>query len=170
MFGIRTRLAVVFTIAVVALSACSSTGTKGGSVGTQNGTLTSTPKATAAPNASLGANSKAANTAPTPGASPGVDSKAAWGDVKLGAVRVDGKLGTPLADVTLTNHSSKASNYIVDLSIKSADGKTQFDAAMVSAQDLAPGQMTKKTAHFSIKQALPSGATLTLVGVARLVP
>jgi hypothetical protein len=170
MFGIRTRLAVVFAAAALALSACSSTGTKDESVGAQNRTLTSTQKATGAPNASPGGNSKAAKTLPAPSAPAGVDSKAAWGDIKLGAIRIDAKLGTPSAEVTITNHSSKRSNYIIDLSIKSTDGKTQFDAAMVSAQDLAPGQTTTRTAHFSIKQQLPTGATLTLVGVARLVP
>jgi 5-hydroxyisourate hydrolase-like protein (transthyretin family) len=93
---------------------------------------------------------------------------AAKGDVKLGAIRVDAKLGTPSAEVTITNHSSKTSNYIVDLSITSTDGKTQIDAAMVSAQGLAPGQTTTRSAHFKTTQKLPAGATLTIVGVARL--
>jgi hypothetical protein len=170
MFGIRTRLAVVFAAAALALSACSSTGTKGGSVGAQNGTQTSTQKATGAPSASAGVNSTAAKTRPAPSGPAGVDSKAAWGDIKLGAIRIDAKHGTPSAEVTITNHSSKRSNYIVDLSIMSAGGKTRLDAAMVSAQGLASGQTTTRTVHFMTTQKLATGATLTLVGVARLVP
>jgi hypothetical protein len=168
--GIRTRLAVVFAAATVALSACSSTVTKDGSVGAQNGTLTSTQKATGAPSASPGGNSKPAKTLPAPSAPAGVDSKAVWGDIKLGAIRIDAKLGTPSAEVTITNHSSNRGNYIVDLSIMSAGGKARLDAAMVSAQGLASGQTTTRTAHFMTTQKLATGATLTLVGVARLVP
>jgi len=92
----------------------------------------------------------------------------ATGDVKLGAVKVDSKLGTPSAVVTITNHSSKRSNYIVDLSITSPDGKTAIDAAMVSAQGVDPGQTTTRAAHFKTTLRLPAGAKLTIVGVARL--
>jgi hypothetical protein len=170
MFGIRTGLTVVLAAAALALSACSSTGTKGGSVGAQNGTLTGTQKATGAPSASPGVDSKAAKTLPAPSAPAGVDSNAAWGDIKLGAIRIDAKHGTTSAEVTITNHSSKRSNYIVDLGIMSAGGKTRLDAAMVSAPGLAPGQTTMRTAHFMTIQKLATGATLTLVGVARLMP
>ena len=87
----------------------------------------------------------------------------------LGEIRADAELGTPSAEVTITNHSSELSNYIVDVNLMSADGKTRLDAAMVSAEALAPGQAIKLTARFMTTQKLPTGARLTVAGIARLV-
>jgi hypothetical protein len=154
MFGIRTRLVVAVAAAGLVLSGCTSTSTNtSGAAAPKDGTSTSISPKKAVP----------ASKAPQ-----GFGTKAASGDVKLSAIRIDGKLGTPSAAVTITNHSSKLSNYVVDVSITSADGKTQLDAAMVSAERLAPGQTTKKAASFKTTQKLPKGAKLTVVGIVRL--
>lgn len=156
MFDTRARLAVTIVATALALSSCSSTGTKTETTGVQSGTPTATQTTVTQ------------RVAPAQKASPGVDSKAAFGDVKLGAIRVDAKLGTPSANVTITNHSSKRSNYIVDLSITDGASKISVDAAMVSAPGLAPGQSVTRVAHFKTTQKLPTGASLKVVGIARL--
>ena len=74
-----------------------------------------------------------------------------------------------MAAVTITNHSSKRSNYIVDLGIMTSDGQTNFAATMVSAEGLKAGQTVTRAAHFTTTQELPADAKLTVVGVARLV-
>src|SRR5450631_2623160 len=99
MFGFRARLVVMAAAGGLALTSCSSTGTSaGGGVSHTNGTTTSAQKA-----------------APAPSSTPGLAAKNATGDVKFGAIRVDAKLGKPSIQVTITNHSSKRSNYIVDM-------------------------------------------------------
>lgn len=158
MFGIRTRFTVAIAVAALALSGCTSTSTSSGkSVATKSGIATAT--ATTA---------KTQKSSPPPKASVAFGTKAAAGDVKLGVIHVDAKLGTPSAEVTIVNRSSKLSNYIIDLRITAADGKTQLDTAVVSAQRLSPGHTVKRSAHFTTKQKLPAGAKLTVIGIARL--
>jgi len=180
MFGNRKRLTIVVAVAGLALSGCSSTGTKAsGAAGPKDATSASASKTTpVSPKSGTPTNKqKATPVSPKNGTqkatpaptSQGLASRTAAGDVELGPIRIDAKLGTPSAEVTITNHSSKRSNYVVDLSIVSAGGKTQLDAAMVSTQGLAPGKSTKIPAKFKTTQKLPTGATLTVVGVARLV-
>lgn len=48
--------------------------------------------------------------------------------------------GFAAAKVVVTNHSSKASNYIVTIAMESPDGKTQIGTALVSVDNLGPGQ------------------------------
>ena len=64
-----------------------------------------------------------------------------------------------------SNHSSKTSNYIVDVTADSADGTTQIDSGTAAANDLAPGQSTDQTAQFT--KALPAGATCKVANVTR---
>jgi uncharacterized protein YceK len=181
MFGIRTRLAVSIAVAGLALSGCTSAttnaaATAGAKVGTPTAKAQKATPGSLARQATPGSLAKKATpgslakkTTPASKASQESGSPAAVGDVKLGAIRVDAKLGTPSASVTITNHSSKLSNYIVDLSITLANGKTQLDTAMVSAPRVSPGQTVKRAAQFRTTQKLPTGAKLTIVGVARLV-
>lgn len=154
----RTRLVVVSAAVALALSACTSAAT-GGSTVAQNGNPASTQMA---------APTTTQKVAQTPSAPPDFGTKEALADVKLGTLRLDAKLGTPSAEVAITNHSSKRSNYIVDLDLMSADGKTRLDAAMVSAVGLAPGETTRLTGQFMTTQKLPKGAKVSIVGIARL--
>lgn len=48
--------------------------------------------------------------------------------------------GWPEAQVKITNNSSKASNYIVEVAFESEDGSTQIDTSMVAVNNLQPGQ------------------------------
>jgi hypothetical protein len=56
------------------------------------------------------------------------------------------ELGWPEAQVKITNNSSKASNYIVEIVFESADGSTQIDTSMVAVNSLAPGQSATEDA------------------------
>ena len=52
----------------------------------------------------------------------------------------------PEATVTVTNGSSKPSNYLVQIAFVSKDGATQYDTGNVVVTGLAPGQSTEQTA------------------------
>lgn len=62
-------------------------------------------------------------------------------DVKIAKCSSD-SLGQLMASLTITNHSSKASNYLVTLVFESSDGSTQLDSSFASASELQPGQNT----------------------------
>ena len=159
MARLTTLLASALAAAALALSGCTSAATNSGS--------TSTGRASVIPTTTP--DKPATSPSPAPSMSPDLGTKEASGDVTLGAILVDPKLGALSAEVTITNHSSKRSNYIVDLSITDADGKTTLGASMVSAPGVKPGQTAKRTAQFGTTQKLPADATITIVGVARLV-
>lgn len=179
-----TRLVVAVAIAAVALAGCTSTTSTSELVTSPNGTPASTANGTTSSGTTSTSGATVGST-PTAGSTRGVPTgkqttvptpivsqvgtvKAAFADVKLGAISVDPKLNTPTAMITITNHSSTRSNYIVDLSIMSANGKVQLDASMVAAPGLAPGHTAKRKAKFMTTTKLPAGAKLTIVGVARL--
>ena len=167
MFYDPMRLVVGAAAVSVALAGCTSDGTKSTAVGELNGTSISTQMATP----TSAQKPQSPSVPPDVGmksVTPDVGMKEALGDVELGPIRVDGKLGTPSAEVTITNQSGKRSNYIIDLGITGADGITNIDSAMVSAQGLAPGQTAKRSVTFRPGQILPEGAKLIIVGVARL--
>jgi hypothetical protein len=54
--------------------------------------------------------------------------------------------GHMASTVRVTNHSSKRSNYVVDVVFESADGSRQLAARTVSVNDLEPGQTTQQEA------------------------
>ena len=60
-------------------------------------------------------------------------------DVAITACTPDAA-GFAAAKVVVTNHSSKASNYIINIVMESPDGKTQIGTGLVSVNGLAPGQ------------------------------
>jgi hypothetical protein len=62
--------------------------------------------------------------------------------------------GWAAAAVTVTNNSSKTSNYIVTIIMESADGKTQIGTGLVAVNNLAPGQQSIEHPS-SLKDALP---------------
>ena len=67
----------------------------------------------------------------------------------------DNSFEGPDATLTVTNHSSKASNYIITVAFDSPDGKTQLDTGNADVQNLAPGQNTSVHAS-SLKNELRS--------------
>jgi hypothetical protein len=54
--------------------------------------------------------------------------------------------GHMASTVRVTNHSSKRSNYVVDVVFESADGSRQLAARTVFVNDLEPGQTTQQEA------------------------
>jgi hypothetical protein len=62
--------------------------------------------------------------------------------------------GFAAAKVTVTNHSSKASNYAITITFESADGKTQIGTGLVAVNGLAPGQQSNEDTS-SLKEATP---------------
>jgi hypothetical protein len=54
--------------------------------------------------------------------------------------------GHMASTVRITNHSSKRSNYVVDVVFESADGSRQLAARTVLVNDLEPGQTTQHEA------------------------
>lgn len=77
-------------------------------------------------------------------------------------------LKLPSVKVTVTNHSSKRSNYIIELSLESADGKTQLDTAPIAVNNLEAGQSTVQTGQFTTTDKLPRGARVVLKSIDRL--
>jgi hypothetical protein len=103
----------------------------------------------------------------SPGVSRGIGSQDASGDIKLGSYTTDAiKVGH--VQVTVTNHSSKRSDYMITVALESADGHTQYDTADVYAQNLEPGQTTSQDGIFaSTSTNPPATAKLVLKSVER---
>jgi len=73
--------------------------------------------------------------------SKGVATKDATADITLGKVTKDAADITHLA-VTVTNHSTKRSDYIVDVAAEDKTHATQYDTGTGFAQNVEPGQKT----------------------------
>jgi hypothetical protein len=90
-------------------------------------------------------NSHATATAPAPGAAPAATTKpaapadkGAMGDVTLGKFTVD-TIGAVTVPVTVINHSSKRSNYIIEFEVDNAAG-VKIGDGIASTNNIAPGQ------------------------------
>jgi hypothetical protein len=98
----------------------------------------------------------------------GLGSQSAVGDVKIAPWKRDSALGIVTAKVTVTNHSHKRSDYIVDLTLESADGLTQFSTAPVLVSGLNPGQATVQDADFfSATSLVPADAVVRVQTIER---
>ena len=99
--------------------------------------------------------------------SKGLGTKDASGDVSELALAEPDAIGIRYVTAKVTNNSSKRSNYIVEVSIESADGKTQIDTTTVVVNNLEPGQSTDAKTPATTKD-VPADATVTLKSVTRL--
>lgn len=126
-----------------------------------------TPSAQAKAPSSKAAAPKTTVTTPSTSASigTGLGTKDASGDVVFGKPTSDGAFAT--APVKITNHSSKRSDYFIDVSIESADGKTQYDTSTVISQSVEPGQTANEKATFFKTQQVPAGAKLSIKSIQR---
>lgn len=116
------------------------------------------------------ANNPGASTTPNPGISKGIASKDASADVKIGrlkAKKILGQVSYYYAPVTVTNHSSKRSDYVITVALESADGKMQIDTADMLIQNLEPGQSKSDEGDFLTTDKVPAGAKLVLQEVER---
>jgi hypothetical protein len=76
-------------------------------------------------------------------------------DARLGTVTKD-RFGTLTIDVTLTNNSSRTSDYVGTVVFESPNGKTQYGDGTLFVEDLNPGQT--KTSEVMLLDTLPEGA------------
>lgn len=104
---------------------------------------------------------------PSPKVSRGLGLKDASADVTLGKLKNDG-FGLGEVGVIVTNHSSKRSNYVIDVAIESADGKDQYGTGTALVTDLDPGQRTRTTATMTgLPKHVPASAKIILKTVQR---
>lgn len=164
------RIVAIATVVVAiplaaALAACAS------STGGSKTTTAATTAAPAATTTTTPAKATPTHTSASASVSHELGSKDATADVKLGKVVVDPTmLSLPTVPVIVTNHSSKRSNYLIQISLETADGKTQIDSTNVVVDNLEPGQVSHQTGQFfrAVGKTLPAGAKAVLTSVDRL--
>lgn len=148
-------------VAIIAVIVIISVASSGGGGSKNNGNSD-------APSANASAPASAAKTTPSSGVSRGFGTKDASGDVKVKAKPTqEADTGFVQTTLTVTNHSSKRSDYIIDLALVSADGKTQIDTTPALVQNLEPGQTTTQKVTFLSTDKLPAGAIVKLQTVQR---
>jgi len=86
-------------------------------------------------------------------------------DVALAGCSVDPSTGWPSCQVTIVNRSSKTSNYLVTVSLLSADDKTKYGDMIATVDDLAPGQTSPQTAQGFV--VMPAGGHAVITDVQR---
>lgn len=100
------------------------------------------------------------------GISQGAGSQDASSDVADLALGPEDSLGFRSVTLTVTNNSSKRSNYLIDVSIESPDGSTQYDTTIVFVNNLEPGQTTDSDA-FPVTKEVPEDAVAVIKKVSR---
>lgn len=68
------------------------------------------------------------------------------GDVKIDSCEIDDALHWPSAKLTITNRSSKTSNYAISLEFVDASG-TRISEGFAASNNLGPGKVAKETAQ-----------------------
>jgi ABC-type Na+ efflux pump permease subunit len=100
------------------------------------------------------------------GVDNGIGSANASADVTNAVLGEPDAIGFRTVTMNVTNNSSKRSNYLIDLSIESADGTTQYDTTVALVNNLEPGQTTSADALSTTKD-IPVGAIVTIKTVSR---
>lgn len=122
------RVRVLTVAAVVAVAGCSLAACDPAATGT---TSSKTTAAAAPPKA-------AASTPAAPAASP-AKADGATADVEVVDCKVDSAIHWPSADLKITNHTSKSSNYMVSVEFTDASG-TRVAEGIAATNNLAAGQ------------------------------
>ena len=86
-------------------------------------------------------------------------------DVTLQGLSNEG-FGISAAKLKVTNSSSKTSDYSVEVSAESKDGKKLYDTTMTYIDNVKPGQSTVDTSALFTKK-IPADAVLTVGSVDR---
>jgi hypothetical protein len=76
-------------------------------------------------------------------------------------------IGAQYVNAQVTNHSSKASNYLITAAVESPDGKTQYDTSTLVVLRLAPGQTTQVKGIVAASSPIPADAVVRITGVIR---
>jgi hypothetical protein len=87
-------------------------------------------------------------------------------DVKITACTADTVTGFLQAAVTVTNNSSKTSNYAITIAFESKDGARQLDTGLVAVNDLNSGQSSDQTA-LGLSAAPAAGYSCKLADITR---
>ncbi|MFB6805437.1 FxLYD domain-containing protein [Streptomyces sp. NPDC056387] len=74
------------------------------------------------------------------------DSDGANGDAQIKSCEVDSDMGWAKAELTITNRSSKTSNYMIQVEFVDETG-TRLGEAIAATNNLAPGQAAQQTAQ-----------------------
>lgn len=98
------------------------------------------------------------------GITTGIGSKDASGDVTLATGAPD-DAGILTVPVIITNHSSKRSDYFVDLAAESADGSHQYGTTTAMSMGLDAGQTATVSGLFF--DTVPAGAKIVVKSVQR---
>ena len=95
-------------------------------------------------------------------------TKDAEKDVKIDSCTMsnDGFSG-PKAALTVTNNSSKTSNYIITVAFEGPGGSQQLDTGNAAVNNLAPGQSASEEAVSFKKEANVEGMTCKVASVTR---
>lgn len=114
------------------------------------------------------ASAAASATAPvgSGGVAQGYGSKDASGDVTLGAAEPPDAIGAIYVPVTATNSSEKRSDYYIDVSAESADGKTAYSTSSTFINNVEPGQTGQGKLLFS-SSSTPADAVYKVKQVSR---
>jgi hypothetical protein len=106
-------------------------------------------------------------TATVSGVNKGIGSADASADVKGATLGPVDALGFRAVSLTVTNNSSKRSNYLIDLSVESPDGAIQYDTSIASVNNLEAGQTTTIDS-LPITKTVPADAIVKIKTVTRL--
>jgi len=98
--------------------------------------------------------------------SKGLGSKDASADIVSLKCSEEDALGFRTPVVRVTNNSSKASDYFIDIVAESSDGSEQFDTTMATITNLSPGQSTNAEA-IAMTKKIPAGAVCKIKSVQR---
>jgi hypothetical protein len=107
-------------------------------------------------------------TTPSAGVSKGLGAHDASADVNVGALTWDSNLGAASVPVTVTNQSSKRSDYVITVGLETADGKVHLGSGNALVFNLEPGRSAPQTANFlGVSARPPAGAKVVLQLVQR---
>lgn len=99
------------------------------------------------------------------GPSQGLGASDATGDISGLTIVREATIAVTYGQVTITNNSSKRSDYFVTIAAESPDGATRYDDTIVSVLGLDPGQTTTDKGLFT--KEIPADAVLKLIEVQR---
>ena len=99
------------------------------------------------------------------GVSQGLGSQDASADVGPVTLSAPDAIGAVYATATVTNNSSKRSDYVIDIAVTSADGATQIGTTIILVTNLEPGQRTEGKGLLT--ETVPAGAVAKVTGVQR---
>lgn len=125
----------------------------------------SSKKSTTATTAASSSSQKSGSTTSNVLSQQAPSASPAANDVSISKCGLDPTLNDPTATLTVVNHSSKTSDYVITVAFDSPDG-SQFDTGDADVQTLAPGQTGSATAS-SLKDGAPSNITCKVTQVDR---